>query len=98
MIFLTGHGVAPGIAIKAFKRYGAGAIDVVRSNPYRLAEEIFQFRDPYSRDKLRVLLSLDADKTNYVNYYEAVLPLLRPGGWIAAETNCQSIVALSVFR
>ncbi len=41
MIFLTGHGVAPGIAVKAFRRYGAGALDVVRSNPYRLAEEIF---------------------------------------------------------
>jgi exodeoxyribonuclease V alpha subunit len=41
MIFLTGHGVAPGIAVKAFKRYGAAAIDVVRSNPYRLAEEVF---------------------------------------------------------
>jgi exodeoxyribonuclease V alpha subunit len=41
MIFLTGHGVAPGIAVKAFKKYGAGAVDVVRSNPYRLAEEIF---------------------------------------------------------
>ena len=41
MIFLTGHGVAPGIAVKAFSRYGAGALDVVRSNPYRLAEEIF---------------------------------------------------------
>jgi exodeoxyribonuclease V alpha subunit len=41
MIFLTGHGVAPGIAVKAFKRYGPGAIDVVRSNPYRLAEDIF---------------------------------------------------------
>jgi exodeoxyribonuclease V alpha subunit len=40
-IFLTGHGVAPGIAVKAFKRYGPGAIDVVRSNPYRLAEEVF---------------------------------------------------------
>jgi exodeoxyribonuclease V alpha subunit len=41
MIFLTGHGVAPGIAVKAFKRYGASAIEVVRSNPYRLAEEVF---------------------------------------------------------
>ncbi|MEJ2583004.1 MAG: helix-hairpin-helix domain-containing protein, partial [Acidobacteriota bacterium] len=41
MIFLTGHGVSPGIAVKAFKRYGPGAIDVVRSNPYRLAEEVF---------------------------------------------------------
>ena len=41
MIFLTGHGVAPGIAVKTFKKYGAGAVDVVRSNPYRLAEEVF---------------------------------------------------------
>jgi caffeoyl-CoA O-methyltransferase len=28
---------------------------------------------------------LDADKENYVNYYEAVLPRLRPGGLIAAD-------------
>jgi len=28
---------------------------------------------------------LDADKENYVNYYEAVLPRLRPGGVIAAD-------------
>ena len=31
---------------------------------FRLSEEIFQFREPYSRDKVRVLLSLDTDKTN----------------------------------
>jgi len=31
---------------------------------FRLAEEIFQFREPYSREKLRVLLSLDTEKTN----------------------------------
>jgi type 1 glutamine amidotransferase len=31
---------------------------------FRLAEEIFQFSEPYSRDKLRVLLSLDTKKTN----------------------------------
>jgi len=41
MIFLTGHGVAPGVAVKAYRRYGPGAVDVVRSNPYRLAEEVF---------------------------------------------------------
>jgi caffeoyl-CoA O-methyltransferase len=28
---------------------------------------------------------LDADKENYMNYYEAVLPRLRPGGVIAAD-------------
>ncbi|MBN2138944.1 MAG: ThuA domain-containing protein [Sedimentisphaerales bacterium] len=31
---------------------------------FRIAEEIFQFREPYSREKLRVLLSLDTKKTN----------------------------------
>ncbi len=31
---------------------------------FRLAEEVFQFREPYARDKLRVLLSLDTGKTN----------------------------------
>ena len=31
---------------------------------FRLAEEIFQFREPYSRDNLRVLLSIDTTTTN----------------------------------
>ena len=31
---------------------------------FRLAEEIFQFLDPYSRKKVRVLLSLDTLATN----------------------------------
>ncbi|MGD9253911.1 MAG: ATP-dependent RecD-like DNA helicase [Holophagae bacterium] len=41
MVFLTGHGVAPGIAVKAFQRYGPAAVDAVRANPFRLAEDIF---------------------------------------------------------
>jgi len=31
---------------------------------FRLAEEIFQYNEPYSREKVRVLLSLDVEKTN----------------------------------
>jgi len=31
---------------------------------FRVADEIFQFREPYSRSKLRVLLSLDTKNTN----------------------------------
>jgi len=35
-----------------------------KGKDFRLAEEIFQFRDPYSRKKVRVLLSLDTETTN----------------------------------
>jgi caffeoyl-CoA O-methyltransferase len=31
------------------------------------------------------LVFIDADKTNYSNYYEATLPLLKPGGLIIAD-------------
>jgi caffeoyl-CoA O-methyltransferase len=31
------------------------------------------------------LVFLDADKVNYINYYEMVLPSLLPGGWILAD-------------
>jgi caffeoyl-CoA O-methyltransferase len=36
------------------------------------------------------LVFLDADKENYLRYYEAVLPLLRPGGLIAADNTLWS--------
>jgi caffeoyl-CoA O-methyltransferase len=31
------------------------------------------------------LVFIDADKINYIRYYEAVLPRVRPGGWILAD-------------
>ncbi len=36
------------------------------------------------------LVFLDADKENYVNYYEAVLPRLRPGGLLVADNTLWS--------
>ena len=34
---------------------------------FEITDEIYQFRDPYSRDSVRVLLSLDTTKTNMKN-------------------------------
>ena len=40
MVFLQGHGISTGQAAKIYKRYGDGAVAVLRENPYRLAEDI----------------------------------------------------------
>lgn len=41
MIFLQGHGVSTAFAVKIFKTYGDSSIDIVQSNPYRLADDIW---------------------------------------------------------
>ncbi|MEK9164430.1 MAG: AAA family ATPase, partial [Chloroflexota bacterium] len=41
MIFLQGHGVSTGLAVKIYKQYGDGAIGIVKNDPYRLARDIF---------------------------------------------------------
>jgi exodeoxyribonuclease V alpha subunit len=41
MVFLQGHGVSTGYAVKIYKQYGEQAIDVVSKNPYQLAEDIY---------------------------------------------------------
>lgn len=39
-IFLQGLGISPSLCARLFKRYGEAAPQMVRTNPYRLAEEI----------------------------------------------------------
>jgi len=41
MLFLQGHGVSSGYAVKIFKQYGNEAIAVLTENPYRMAMDIF---------------------------------------------------------
>ena len=40
MVFLHAHGVSTSRAVRIFKTYGQDAIDIVRENPYRLAQDI----------------------------------------------------------
>ncbi|MGD8847993.1 MAG: ATP-dependent RecD-like DNA helicase [Desulfobacteraceae bacterium] len=40
MLFLQSHGVSPAYAIKIFRQYGPGAVEIVRKNPYRLAHDV----------------------------------------------------------
>jgi exodeoxyribonuclease V alpha subunit len=41
MVFLQGHGVSAGLAVKIYKHYGDDALNVVRAEPYRLARDIW---------------------------------------------------------
>jgi exodeoxyribonuclease V alpha subunit len=41
MVFLRGHGVSAAFAARIVKRYGKDAINIVRANPYRLAQDIW---------------------------------------------------------
>ncbi|MEV4567939.1 ATP-dependent RecD-like DNA helicase [Nonomuraea sp. NPDC049419] len=41
MIFLQGVGVSTSIAVRIFKQYGEGSIDVVRTQPYKLADDVW---------------------------------------------------------
>jgi exodeoxyribonuclease V alpha subunit len=54
MLFLQGHGVNTGLAVKIYKQYGDAAIDLVQSDPYRLAHDIygigFKTADKIARD------------------------------------------------
>jgi len=41
MIFLHGHGVSTNLAVKVYKQYGDQSLQVVQSDPYRLARDIY---------------------------------------------------------
>jgi len=41
MLFLQSNGVSPTYAVKIYKEYGQETIQLIKENPYRLADEIF---------------------------------------------------------
>ncbi len=43
MVFLQSHGVGTARAVRIYKQYGDNAVELVRSNPYRLATDVWGF-------------------------------------------------------
>jgi exodeoxyribonuclease V alpha subunit len=41
MLFLQSHNVSTGLAVKIYKAYGDNSIEIVKSDPYRLAREVY---------------------------------------------------------
>lgn len=63
MIFLQDYGISNQLAVKIYKAYGAALYDIVRDNPYQLAEDIrgvgFKIADEIAR---KSGFSLDSDQ------------------------------------
>jgi exodeoxyribonuclease V alpha subunit len=41
MLFLQSHNISTGLAVKIYKQYGDDSLDVVQTDPYRLARDIY---------------------------------------------------------
>ncbi|MBT4822339.1 MAG: hypothetical protein HON70_41910, partial [Lentisphaerae bacterium] len=61
--FFWGHPWNEDVGVK-LDDPGHPLLSAFNGQPFVVADEIYQFREPYSRDTLRVLLSIDVTKTN----------------------------------
>jgi caffeoyl-CoA O-methyltransferase len=73
-------------AVEIARRYAAeaGVIDRIEYMPGPALDTLGRLEGPFD------LVFIDADKGGYVDYYEAVLPKLAPGGLIAADNTLSS--------
>lgn len=60
MIFLQGHGISTLFAVRIFKQYGENAIEMVSSDPYRLASDFYGIGF-FSADKVALSIGLAPD-------------------------------------
>jgi exodeoxyribonuclease V alpha subunit len=65
MLFLQSHGVTSALATKIYKYYGDEAIGIVRSDPYRLARDIYGIGF-LTADKIARALGIPADSPERV--------------------------------
>ncbi len=65
MLFLHSHGVSTNLAIKIYKQYGDGALGVVKTDPYRLARDIYGVGFK-TADKIAQALGLPTDHPSRV--------------------------------
>lgn len=82
MLFLQEHEVAPGYAVKIFKTYGNESVQIVKENPFRLADDIwgigFKTAD-------RIAEKLGYDKNSYARCRAGIRYVLNQ---ISNEGHC----------
>lgn len=65
MIFLQAHGVSTSLAVKIYKQYGDDAIEVVKTDPYRLQRDVYGIGF-LTADKIAQALGIAADSPERV--------------------------------
>lgn len=65
MLYLQDYGVTPSFAMKIYKKYGYRTIDVIKENPYKLAEDIngIGFK---TADKIAYSMGISQDSPNRI--------------------------------
>ncbi|WP_422448136.1 ATP-dependent RecD-like DNA helicase [Thermoanaerobacterium sp. DL9XJH110] len=60
MLFLQQYGIGPGIAVRVYKNYGEKSIEVLKQNPYRLADEVYGIGFK-TADRIARMMGMEAD-------------------------------------
>ncbi len=60
MIFLQSHGISTTYALKIYNNYGDNSISVIKTNPYRLSEDIFGIGFK-TADKIALMTGIEKD-------------------------------------
>lgn len=60
MIFLQSHGISTTYALKIYNNYGDNSINVIKTNPYRLSEDIFGIGFK-TADKIALMTGVEKD-------------------------------------
>ena len=96
MLFLQSHHISTLFAVKIYKTYGNDAIEVVRSNPYRLAADIYGIGF-FSADKVALSLGLAQDSPQRIQAsVEHVLQNAREEGhcYLTQQQIIEAVVEL----
>lgn len=109
MVFLQGTGITPALAAKIYRQYGDSAIETVRANPYRMADEIFGIGfktadrlaqqlgiDPASPERLRSGIRFFMGKENEEGHIYALRQFFLDK--VAVELNVESSAVNEVLQ
>lgn len=89
MMFLQNHNISTNYSIKIYKEYGKNTINVIKDNPYRLAEDIYGIGFKLA-DKIASSLGVEKDscieyrpESNmcFLNMLSEDIPMLLTSHW-----------------